>query len=116
MNVPDIQTAVPARRYAFGDYTAVVLHEIATRDPRTYHFILALVPFGASAPLLFVTCEAAGPGEDADQTIIRVIAETGERAFGPDERWRDLERFSEDALLMARKVLRLENEEVRRLD
>ena len=115
MKAPDIQTAVPVRRYALGDYTAVVLHDIKTREERIYRFILALVPFGEPAPVLFITAEATDEAPDRGDTIIRVIAESGERAFGPDARWRNLDHFTEDALLMARKVLRMEGEEHRRL-
>ncbi len=115
MNAPDIQTAVPARRYEIGDYSAVLLHDVTSRRAIAYYFILALVPFGGAAPVLYVTAERAEGLAEGPDTVVRVIAETGERVFGPDDRWRELETFAEDALAMARKVLRLEGEEVRRL-
>lgn len=115
MNTPDIQTAVPVRRYAIGDFSAVLLGEVQTRDPTTYHFILAVVPDGSSSPVLYLTSEPASAIEGGGETIVRVIAESGERTFGPEPRWRDLESFAGDALAMVQKVLRLEGEEVRRL-
>lgn len=115
MNAPEIQTAVPARRYQIGDYSAVLLHEVTLRRPAVCYFILALVPFGGATPVLYVTAERAEGLPEGPTTVVRVIAEGGERSFGPDDRWRDLETFAEDALAMARKVLRLEGEETRRL-
>ncbi|MCU0934588.1 MAG: hypothetical protein MUF66_00645 [Gammaproteobacteria bacterium] len=115
MNAPEIETAVPARRYQIGDYSAVLLHEISSPGPVRYHFILALVPFGSSTPVLYVTAEQADGQPGEDDTVVRVVAETGERTFGPEQRWRDLEGFAADALEMARRVLGLGGEEVRRL-
>jgi hypothetical protein len=115
MKAPDIQTAVPVRRYVIGDYSAVLLHQISSRDKAPYYFILALVPFGGSSPTLYIAAQKADETGDGPDTVIRVIAESGERAFGPDDRWRDLDMFAEDALQMAVKVLHLAGEEVRRL-
>jgi hypothetical protein len=115
MNVPDIQSAIPARRYVIGDYSAVLLHEISSRDQAAYYFILALVPFGDPSPTLYIAAQRAEQAGEGPDTIIRVIADGGERAFGPDDRWRELDSFAEDALQMAVKVLRLGGEEVRRL-
>ncbi|MCU0936716.1 MAG: hypothetical protein MUF66_11795 [Gammaproteobacteria bacterium] len=115
MNAPEITTAVPARRYQIGDYSAVLLHDVSSPGPVCYRFILALVPFGSSNPVLYVTAEQADGQPGEGDTVVRVIAETGQRAFGPDDRWRDLDAFAEDALAMASRVLGLAGEEVRRL-
>ena len=115
MDAPDIQTAVPVRRYAVGDYTGVLLHEITSRDAARYHFILAFVAFGESSPLLYITAEEATGESGRPATVVRVIAEGGARVLGPNERWCELDAFADDALQMACKVLGLEGEEPRRL-
>ena len=116
MNAPKINTAIPERRYHIGAFTAVILGDVESSDGRTYHYILALVPDGEHEPSLYVTSEQAeaGRGSEGD-TIVRVIAGDGERALGPDARWRDLDAFSEDALAMMQRVMRLTDEEPVRL-
>jgi hypothetical protein len=115
VNKPDIQTAVPARRYAIGDFTATLLGEIQSRDPVQYHYILALIPDRSAEPILYVTAEALPPDLGGPGVVARVIAETGERVLGPNPRWRDADAFVDDALEMVRKVLGLAGEEARRL-
>jgi hypothetical protein len=115
MQAPHIQSALPLRRYEVGDFSGVVLGEIRSDDPHHYHYILALVPFGGASPLLYVIAQRAEDLPQDPRTIVRVVAETGERAFGPDDRWLDLDAFCEDALGMARAVLGLTAEEPRRL-
>ncbi len=46
MDAPKIQTAIPQRRYQFGEYTGVVLGDIESGDDVKYRYILALVREG----------------------------------------------------------------------
>jgi hypothetical protein len=116
MNAPRIKTAIPERRYHIGGFIAVILGEVESSDGHTYHHILALVPEGGPEPALYVTSEEnASGGSSEAATIVRVIAENGERALGPDSRWRDLDAFSEDALAMVQRVMGLTDEEPVRL-
>ena len=50
---PNIGTAIPKRRYQVGDYSATVLGEVETTDPRQYRYILAMVPMGQRTPTLY---------------------------------------------------------------
>lgn len=115
MDAPRIDRAVPVRRYAIGPYVATLLNEVETPDAPGYHFIFALVREGRASPSLFIVSQPAGRADAGPDTIIRVIADGGERAFGPDDRWLDLDAFAEDALAMARKALGLEDEVAHRL-
>lgn len=116
MDRPQIERAIPQRRYHIGTFGAVVLGEIESADSHSYHHILALVPEGAPDPVLYVAAEELGePAEDGQRTVVRVVAEEGEKVLGPDDRWRDLDAFVDDALEMVQRVMRLTDEEPVRL-
>ena len=116
MDAPIIATAIPRRRYQIGDFSAVILGEVTSRDERLYEYVMALVPDGEQEPVLYITAERVNLPETGEQvSIVRVIAEGGERSFGPDRRWQDLDLFAEDALAMARRVMGLGQEEAMRL-
>ena len=73
---PNIGTAIPKRRYQVGDYSATVLGEVETSDPRQYRYILAMVPMGQRTPTLYITCEAVPPRESAQGNYhLRLINE-----------------------------------------
>jgi hypothetical protein len=55
MEAPKIQTAIPQRRYQFGEYTGVVLGEIESGDAVKYLYILA--QRGEGKPGFYVTAE-----------------------------------------------------------
>lgn len=111
MNRPRLTTALPKRRYQLGTFSAVILGDIESPDPRQYHFILALVQEGEQDPILYVTCESLPePTADGQRTIVRVLVEEGEKALGPNDAWRDLDAFADDAVAMAQKVMRLTDE------
>ena len=116
MDAPAIETALPMRRYQISDLSAVVLGDVTSRDNRQYEYVMALVPDGEQNPILYITAERVSrPGTQDQLTIVRVVAEGGERTLGPDERWRELDAFAEDALSMARQVMGLGNDEAMRL-
>lgn len=116
MDAPVIKTAIPKRRYQIGDLSAVILGEVTSGDERLYEYVMALVPDGEQLPILYITAERVSAPEGGEQvTVVRVIAEGGERTLGPEERWRELEVFAEDALAMARQVMGLGQEEAMRL-
>lgn len=113
---PSIATAIPKRRYEVGDYSATVLGEIETSDPRQYRYILALVPMGQQAPTLYVTCEATPPRESAQGNYrLRLITEAMSEAMDTADRWGDLDTFAEQALKLAAQALGLQREQVVRL-
>ena len=116
MNAPNIETAIPKRRYQIGDLSAVVLGDVTSKDERHYEYVMALVPDGEQVPVLYITAERVqAAGQRERSTVVRVIAEGDERVLGPEERWRELDAFVEDALAMARRVMGLEGEEAMRL-
>jgi hypothetical protein len=113
---PAIQTAIPRHRYQIGDFSATVLGDIDSGDPRQYRYILALVPMGETQPSFYVCCEQVPPERSADGRYdVRVVNETMSELVDSADHWGDLETFSEMALDLARQVLGLKNEQIVRL-
>ena len=114
--IPNIKTAVPKRRYAIGEFSAVLLGEIESGDPNRYEHIFAAVREGDSQPLLYVISERARRAEqDAGSHRIRIIAGNDEHVLGVSDRWRDVDAFVEQALDVTRKTLMLTDEPVARV-
>ena len=116
MNAPNIQTAIPQRRYRFGEYSGVVLGEIESGDAVKYRYILALVREGEDKPGFYVTAEK-NPRSRAHEGShhLRVIATGLDEEIESSDRWADLDAFCDEALKVAGKVLGLANEEPVRL-
>ena len=106
MNKPAIQTAIPVRRYSYGEFTLTVLGEIESGDDIRYAFIMAVIQGQHPEPGLYLTAEqSAGPGYD-----MRIIMQDGEQLIGHSEQWSDLDVFVEEAVKIVSQVLNLSDE------
>ncbi|MGB5832223.1 MAG: hypothetical protein WBG92_09575 [Thiohalocapsa sp.] len=113
---PVIKTAIPKHRYQIADYAATVLGDIDAGDGRPYQWILALVPTGDDQPSLYLCCEQAPAGRNADGRYdLRVVNASMSEVVDTADRWGDLETFTEMSLDLARQVLGLQNEQPRKL-
>lgn len=113
---PSIRTALPKRRYQIGDHAATLLGDIDSGDAHAYRYILALVPMGEQAPVLYVTSEEAPPERRADGGYdLRVVSEGLTDVLDTADRWGDLEQFAEQAIDLAQQVLGLSNQQVLKL-
>lgn len=113
---PNINTALPKRRYQIGDHAATLLGEIDSGDGRPYRYILALVPMGEQEPVLYVTSEPAAPERQAQGAYdLRVISDGLTDVLDTGDRWSDLDLFAEQALDLAQQVLGLRNQQVIKL-
>lgn len=65
MALPKIQTAIPLRRYKYGEYTATLLGEINSSDGVNYCFLMALVKDGGTNPEVYITHEETAAGSAA---------------------------------------------------
>lgn len=116
METPKIVTAVPQRRYQFGDYQAVVLGEIESGDGTRYRYILALVREGDVRPELFVTCEPKSSSRAHEGRFrLRVISYYLNEELESSDRFGDIEVFSTEGLAVASRVLGLGDEQPVRL-
>lgn len=111
MNAPKIQTAIPQRRYRFGEYQGVVLGDIESGDGVKYRYILALVREGESRPSFYVTAEK-NPRSRAQEGShrLRVITQGLDEEVGCSDAWADLDAFCAEAFAVAAKVLSLRGE------
>ncbi len=116
MDAPKIQTAIPQRRYQFGEYTGVVLGEIESTDAAKYLYILALVREGESKPGFYVTAEK-NPRSRAHEGShrLRVVTHGLTEEIESSDRWTDIDAFCEGAFAVAARVLGLQDEQPVRL-
>lgn len=102
MPVPQIQTAIPKRRYQFGPYQAVLLGDIESLDPARYRWILALLRGGDSTPHVFITAEKNPRARAADGSHrMRVLSNEMDEEIGSSDTFADLEEFAAAALAVA---------------
>ncbi len=113
MDKPKIITAIPQRRYQFGEYGVTVLGEIESPDPPNYTFILAMVKEGDSEPLAYVICDRRRRGDHAYR--IRLIMDGFNEAMGESDDWGNLDTFCEFALQVTAKAFNLGDETPRQL-
>lgn len=112
MALPVIKSALPKRRYQFGEFLLVVLGEIESGDNIPYHFLLGVIPDGANTPELFISAEKCF-GSQAKEGIyqMRIIAAKMSQTLNKSKRWCHLDEFVEDALAVIAKLLNLVDEE-----
>lgn len=111
MDAPIILTAIPHRRYQFGEYNGVVLGDIESTDAVKYRYILALVREGESRPGFYVTSEK-NPRSRAHEGShrLRVITQGLDEEIESSDRWENLDDFCQEAFAVAAKVLGLADE------
>ena len=112
VEAPKIQTAIPQRRYQFGEYTGVVLGDIESGDNVKYQYILALVREGEAQPSFYVTAEK-NPRRRAQEGShrLRVITQGLDEEIACSDAWTDLDAFCGEAFAVAAKVLGLTDEQ-----
>lgn len=106
MSKPSIATAIPLRRYKYGEFTLTVLGDIESRDENGYRYILAVVQGGDPEPGLYITAEK-GAGKD---TAMRIMMRDGDEVIGRSEQWCDLDVFVDEAMTIISRVLGLSDE------
>lgn len=105
MERPSIRTAIPQRRYQYGEYVVSVLGEIESSDPPNYQYILAAVKEGETEPDVYVTCERTRRG-DYDFRV-RLIMEGLKDIMGESDELGSLDVFCEFALKVVSSALNL---------
>lgn len=116
INKPNIKTAIPKRRYRFGEFDVVILGEVETGDANRYQYIAAVLRQQDPEPGMYLTAERNPPSRAAEGRYgMRLIMPEGSQLVRSSDDWRDLERFAEDVLDVMRSVLKLGDEEAFRL-
>lgn len=108
---PKIRTAIPRRRYQYGDYAVTVLGDIESADEHAYQLVAAFVKEGDSEPQMYVVSELPPAAERVGGAhALRVISSVMDEVMDVDERWRRLDDFAEQALQLGAQMLGLEQE------
>jgi hypothetical protein len=106
LSKPSISTAIPLRRYKFGEFTLTVLGDIESPDERQYRYILAVIQGENPEPGLYVTAER-GTGEEL---AMRVMMSDGDEVIGHSSQWGDLDKFADESINIVSRVLGLSDE------
>lgn len=112
MSLPKISTAIPHRRYRFGEFMVTVLGDIASPDTVDYRYLMAFIKDGEQQPSTYVSCERA-VGEHAKQGRyqIRVINRTLNEVMDASNDFAQLDAFCHQGLELGRQLLALQDEE-----
>jgi len=103
---PAISTAIPLRRYKFGEFTLTVLGDIESSGEMKYRYILAVIQGEDPEPGLYITAEQ-GVGKDL---AMRVMMNDGDEVIGHSDQWRDLDVFADESISIVSRVLGLSDE------
>jgi hypothetical protein len=108
---PRIKTAIPQRRYQYGDYSVTVLGEVESGDGHDYRFVAAFVKEGETLPQLFVVSEKLSSEQSATGGYaLRVITKVMDEIMDVNDRWRNLDDYVEQTLRLGAQMLGLEQE------
>ena len=116
MNKPGIVTAVPKRRYKYGEFSVVILGDIESNDGKNYKYIMAVIKGVDPEPGVYITAEQDNAADrlGADYTM-RIVMRDGAEEIGSSSDWHNLEAFSSEALVIVGQLLDLNDEEPYRL-
>lgn len=112
MNVPQIKTAIPKRRYQLGDFGITILGEVESGDGNDYRYLFAVVQDGKSEPSLYL---AAIKTAVAGEYTLRLVAPNMERDLDTSAAWSDLDHFCEQGIAVTQQILGLKDEFPHRL-
>ena len=110
MNKPGIVTAIPRRRYTYGEFSVAILGEIESNDAVTYRYIMAVMKGSDPAPGIYITAEQAGTADPDPNYNMRIIMRDGAEIIGTSTAWGDLDAFASEALGVVGQVLNLSDE------
>ena len=109
---PKILTAIPQRRYQYGDYGVTILGDVESGDYHTYRYVAAFVREGERQPQLFIVAEILPPGKrEQGSHALRVINVAMDEVLDVDERWARVSDFVDQALRTGAQMLGLEQEQ-----
>jgi hypothetical protein len=110
MNKPGIVTAIPRRRYRYGEFIVVVLGDIESSDGIDYRYIMAVVKGADPEPGLYVTAEKTGGMVRQSDYTMRILMRDGAEVIATSPAWGELDAFVRDGLEIVSEVLDLSDE------
>ena len=116
MNKPGIVTAVPKRRYKYGEFSMVILGDIESNDAKKYRYIMAVIRGADPEPGIYITAEHDRPAvQGRSDYNMRIVMQDGAEVIGSSGDWHDLDAFANEALGIVGQLLNLSDEEPYRL-
>ena len=106
MKKPGIVTAIPVRRYSFGEFTLTVLGEVESSDGIRYAYVMAVIQGQDPEPGIYITAER----ETGAVCDMRLVMRDGAEIIGRSEQWNNLDAFVEEAVNIVSRVLNLSDE------
>lgn len=110
MNKPGIITAIPERRYRYGEFTVVVLGDIESSDGIAYRYIMAVLKGADPEPGLYLTAERPSSGNRQAGYTMRIVMSDGADVIATSPAWDDLDVFARDGLEIVSQMLELSDE------
>lgn len=111
MSFPTIHTAIPLRRYQYGEFVVTVLGDIESPDTVNYRYIIAVAQEGNPRPGLYLSSERAADGA----CDLRVSLADGSQVLETSPAFCDLDLFVKEALQVISTMLNLSDEMPHRL-
>lgn len=112
MSKPGIVTAIPRRRYKYGEFTVTILADIASNDNRNYRYIMAVIKGSDPEPGIYITAEQdSTAGKTGRDYNMRIVMRDGDEVIGTSDAWHDIDAFSNEALGIVGQLLNLSDEE-----
>lgn len=109
MAFPSIVTAIPKRRYQYGEFNITLLTEITSQDPVAYLYIAAIMQEGKTTPEVYITCEPISAGESG-QYRVRVLSDQSEHIINEAPQWNNEQAFCDFALQGVAQMFELSDE------
>ena len=108
MALPKIQSAIPKRRYQFGELIVTLLSDISSAEA-SYLYIAAVLREGNTAPEVYITCEP-DQASGASGYRIRVLSADQEHLISQHSQWKNEQRFCDFALQGVKQMFDLTDE------
>ncbi len=109
MAFPTIQSAIPKKRYQFGEFAVTLLTDINSSDATSYLYAAAVLREGALKPEVYITCESTTSNNENTYRI-RVLSEQDEHIISQDKQWRHEQKFCDYALQGIQQMFELTDE------
>ena len=110
MSFPHILSALPIRRYQYGEYSITLLSDVSSDDSISYLYIIAVVREGYDKPEVYITCEPYRSNESQSYRV-RVISEQEEHNISEDPQWKNEQKFCDFALQGIKQMFNLSDED-----
>lgn len=109
MALPKIQSAIPKRRYQYGEFIVTILSDITSPDPYDYLYIAAVLRDGCTQPEVYITCESIQKIGQQSYSI-KVLSQDSEHTISQNSQWKNEQLFFDYVLQGVGQMFHLTDE------